>query len=197
MNRHSVLMPLLMLGMLCQPARCSADTWAPISKFEFESKDSSHVLKIQPHDNWHNKPGRCLATLYRVGGGKRTKVWSRSLINNHAPVDVFVANSGEYVVTMDEWHRLGELPVVIYGKRGELVRVHSTDSLGLKGDAAHIKQSVSSYWWNEDSSSFFGPKDETFFIRLHWGKLVMLDLHNGDLMDDDWYERCRGLTREI
>ncbi|WP_146462338.1 hypothetical protein [Rubripirellula tenax] len=149
-------------------------------------------MRIEPHNNWPDKPGHCRGILYRLNGEKRNEIWSRFLVNNHAPVSVFVANTGNYVVTMDEWHSVGELPVVVYGKRGELVRVHSTDSLGLKDDIEHIKQTVSSYWWNEDSTSFFGPEGETFFIRLHWGKLLMLELRDGDLMDDEWYEIAKG-----
>jgi len=150
------------------------------------------MLKISPHPDWPDKPGHCRATLYGVEGAKRREIWSRFLINNHAPVRVFVADSGEYVVTMDEWHSVGELPIVVYGKRGELIRVHSTDSLGLKDDVLHIKRTVSSYWWNEDSMSFFGPDEETFFIRLHWGKLVFISLEDGDLMDEGWYTVHKG-----
>jgi len=168
------------------------DSWGPITKFEFRSENGRHLLRIEPHDNWPDKPGHCRATLYRDDGDKRTELWSRFLINNHAPVKVFVSNSGRYVLTMDEWHSVGELPVVIYGRRGYLIRVHNTDSLGLKDDIEHITRSVSSYWWNENSTSFFGPDGETFFVRLHWGKLVMLDLSSGDLMDDDWYDIARG-----
>ena len=93
---------------------------------------------------------------------------------------------------MDEWHSVGELPVVVYGKRGELIRVHSTDSLGLRDDVLHVKTTTSSYWWNEDSMSFFGPDEETFFIRLHWGRLLLLRLDDGDLMNEEWYKMCKG-----
>jgi hypothetical protein len=122
--------------------------------------------------------------LFGLNGGQ-TEVWSRYLINNDAPVRVFVADSGKYVVTVDEWHHVGELPVVIYGWRGELIRVHSIDSLGLKEDDAHIGSTVSSYWWDEDSISFFDSDDEIFFIRLHWGKWIMLKLRNGNLLEKE------------
>lgn len=163
-----------------------ADSWGPITQREFRSENGKHLLKIEPRKG-SDKPGHCHATLFRIAGKERTELWSRFLINNHAPVRVFVSNTGDFVLTMDEWHSVGELPVVIYGQRGGLVRVHSTDSLGLKDDDKHIAQTVSSYWWNAGSMSFFGPKDETFFIHLHWGKLLLIDLDDGDLMDDEWY----------
>ncbi len=179
----------ILIALFCfsQGVICQADSWGQITKFEFPSENGRHLLVIAPHDEWSDKPGHCRATLYRINGDKRTELWSRFLINNHAPVTVFVSNSGEFVLTMDEWHSVGELPVVIYGKRGALVHVHSTGSLGLKGDSQHIKHTASSYWWNENSTSFFGPKDETFFVHLHWGKLLLVNLRDGDLMDDDWY----------
>ncbi len=154
------------------------DEWGPIEQTEFSSENGTHILKIEPHPDWPSKPGHCRATLFK---GKK-EVWSRHLINNHAPVHVFVADSGDYVLTMDEWHSVGQLPVVIYGRRGDLIRVHSTDSLGLADDITHIIMTVSSYWWNEDSISFFGPQEQKFFIRLHWGKWIVLDLRRGDVL---------------
>lgn len=170
---------VVLLLMLTSHSR--ADSWGPVKKTEFYSVNRAHMLKIEPHPDWPSKPGHCRATLFR---GQK-EVWSRHLVNNHAPVRVFVADSGEYVVTMDEWHNVGDLPVVIYGRDGELVRVHSTDSLGLKDDVLHIKMTVSSYWWNENSISFFGPDDEMFFIRLHWGKWIVLELRNGHLFQKE------------
>ncbi len=171
-----------MVLVACACARSvHADRWGPVKHTEFHSAAGTHRLKIDPDPDWPDKPGHCRATLYR--GNK--EVWSRYLINNHAPVRVFVADSGKYVVTMDEWHSVGELPVVIYGRLGRLVRVHSTDSLGLAEDVLHIKRTVSSYWWNEDSVSFFGPDDETFIIRLHWGKWIVLDLRAGYVMQEE------------
>lgn len=155
-----------------------ADSWGPIEQTEFFSENREYMLRIEPHPDWPRKPGHCHAKLFE---GKK-EVWSRHLINDHAPVRVFVADSGEYVLTMDEWGSVGELPVVIYGRLGRLVRVHSIDSLGLRDDARHIVRSVSSYWWNEDSISFFGPEDKRFFIRLHWGEWIILDLHQGGLL---------------
>ena len=169
------------LLMCAVAATVCADSWGPVEQTEFFSENRKHMLKIGPHADWPSKPGHYRATLFK---GKK-EVWSRHLINNHAPVRVFVADSGDYVLTMDEWHSVGDLPVVIYGRRGDLIRVHSTDSLGLADDIMHIKMTVSSYWWNENSISFFGPKEQKFFIRLHWGKWIVLDLRRGDLFLKD------------
>ncbi|MBN2022872.1 MAG: hypothetical protein JW809_08750 [Pirellulales bacterium] len=171
---------------ICACVRCArADFWGPLEPTEFRSANGKYTLKIEPHPDWPDKPGHCRATLLREG----RRVWSRHLINDHGPVQVFVADSGRYVVTMDEWHHVGKLPVVIYGNDGRLIRVHDTDSLGLKDDVLNIKMSISSYWWNEGAVSLFGPDDETFLIRLHWGKWIVLELENGDLLakEKDFY----------
>jgi hypothetical protein len=178
--------------MCAMPFLAHADSWRAAEKAEFSSENRKYMLKIEPHpDSWKN-PGHCRATLFR---GKK-EIWSRHLINNYAPVRVFVADSGQYVLTMDEWHSVGKLPVVIYGPLGDLIQVHSTDSLGLKDDIAHIRITISSYWWNEDSISFFGPADEKFFIRLHWGKWIVLDLRSGALFEKEQTFFREDLRRE-
>jgi hypothetical protein len=192
MAKPMTLLAAFIMALVCNQSHCGLDRWGPITKLEFPSENGKYLLRIEPHDDWPNKPGHCRGTLYHIDAGVRTEVWSRFLINNHAPVNVYVANSGSYVVTMDEWHNVGELPVVVYGNRGRLVRVHSTDSLGLENDILHIKQTVSSYWWNEDAITFFGPDDETLCIQLHWGKLLMLDLHDGEVMNENWLKSHKG-----
>ena len=172
------------------------DSWAPIEQTEFYSVDRNYMLRIWPHPEWPDKPGHCQATLYSLKGDWEAKVWSRYLINNHAPVSVFVSDAGKYVVTMDEWGHIGQLPVVIYGARGRLVKAHSIDSLDLDDDVGHIQTTMSSCLWNEDSVSFFGPKEETFVIRLHWGRMLILDLSNGRVMNKGSHRFSRAIANE-
>lgn len=187
-----VLRSILLLAALAAAAPSQADSWDRFEETEFYSANKSHLLLVKPHDDWPSKPGHCLATLYRVDGEERTELWSRNLINNHAPVGVLVADSGDYVVTMDEWGELGTLPVVIYGRAGRLIQVHSIESLGLQSDRSHIRQTISSFWWSDGAVSFFGPDEETFWIRLHWGKKIALELRSGALMDAEWRKLVRG-----
>lgn len=159
------------------------DSWGPIKETEVFSADRNYMLKVSPHQRRRrDMREECQATLYSLNGDSKTEIWTRYLINTRAPVRAFVSDTGKYVVTMDEWHGVGELPVVIYGARGRLVKAHSIKSLGLEGDIGHIRTTMGSHWWNEDSVSFFGLKEETFFIRLHWGKMLILDLSTGNLV---------------
>jgi len=178
MNKVITIISILLISLT---SRVLADDWGPAGEVECYSPARKYMLKVQPDSDWPSKPGHCRATLFHLEPTKEP-VWSRNLINNQAPIRVYVADSGEYVLTMDEWGEVGELPVVIYGKRGELIRVHNTDSLGLADDIGKIKQTVSSYWWNEDSINFFSPDGELFLMRLNWGKLIVLDLSSGNLV---------------
>ncbi len=193
MNRrfHLVMISCPIL-VLISSLPAVADEWELLGPREFPSANGTFVLKVSPHEGESYRPGFCKAELFKVTPTGRHAVWMRYLINNNGPVRVFVADSGEYVVTMDEWHHVGDLPLVIYGRDGRLVRVHSVESLGLKKDISHIKRTVSSYWWNEDSISFFGPSEEYFFVRLHWEKMLLVMLADGDLADDEWYRTTKG-----
>lgn len=195
---------LLMAAGMALPTL--ADEWPPIEKREVFSAHRRHVLVIEPDAAEEPRPGHCLATLFKQEDGKRTQVWSRCLINDDGPVRAFVADSGDYVLTMDEWGQVGTLPVVIYGPRGDLIRVHNLDSLGLEDDILKIRQTLSSSWWNEDSISFFGADEERFFIRLHWGKWIVLELARGDVfkrlkkadfLRDDLYQEHKKKWNEL
>ena len=91
--RIDILLSVAILSFVAAPLSL-ADSWGPIEKTEFSSENRKHVLKISPHPDWPDKPGHCRATLYTVEGAERREVWSRFLVNNHAPVRVFVSDSG-------------------------------------------------------------------------------------------------------
>lgn len=186
--RRSVIITCLVFPYIVS-APAVADSWFPIKKTEFYSADRSHVFVIEPHPLGALKPGHCRGTLFDLEAVGPVAAWSRHLINDRGPVQVFVSNSGRYVVTMDEWHRVGKLPLVLYGPRGSLIAVHSKDTLGLGKDLHRIPVTVSSVWWSFGSVSFFDPQEEAFFIRLHWGRKIMIDPRDGTVMDEEWYER--------
>lgn len=174
----------------------AADEWPPIDEKEYKSSSGKYILKITPHKDWLNHPGHCNAVLSKVNGEQK-QIWSRYLIKNIGPVQVFVTDSGRYVVTMDEWHKVGEFPVVIYGYNGELVEVHNIKSLGLEADFEHIRRTVPSYWWNEDALVFFDKNENYLFIRLHWGKIIIIDIRTGYLCDEKWMKLNQKETDEL
>ncbi len=187
-----------------------ADEWSWPEETDYKSSSGNYVFKTCPEKKFTG-PGHCQGTLSKVNGKKKKEIWSRCLINDVAPFNVFVPDSGEYVVTMDEYGEIGTLPLVIYGRNGLLIAIHSTESLGLvplsiygrngslimlhsndplglMDDAPNIKMTVSSFWWSEDSISFFDPEDKLFFIRLHWKKILAVNLADGKLCDMNYID---------
>ncbi|MDD5774098.1 MAG: hypothetical protein PHX78_11600 [bacterium] len=164
-----------------------ADWWGKPEEKEFSSPAGKYILKITPNTDLKNN-GECKAILYKTTNGKRETVWSRNLINDTAPAGALISDSG-YVITLNEWSNIGKLPIVIYSPdKGNLIKAHNLESLGLDDDYMHIQQSVSSYWWNGDSISFFHPEYDVLYIRLDYGKILMINLTNGDLLDEKLHE---------
>ena len=162
-----------------------------------------HVLRVTPHREPFEHPGHCRAELYRLRDEQRELIWGRHLINNTAPVDAVVADSGKYVVTMDEWHQYGELPLVIYGRRGELIESHKLHSVenpyGGKYDrfVEGVRATFSGPNWRKNSLVFFGPRDETLFIRLRAGSTRIVRLKDGEVMTEGWYKNLGGPVRKF
>ena len=113
-------------------ARCRGDEWEFPRRVSCRSESGEFVLKVTPDAEGAKRPGLCSAVMFHIQGGSTNQVWSRFLVNDVAPIDVLVSNSG-YAVSLDEWHRPGHLPMVIYGPRGRLIQVHNLESLGLLG----------------------------------------------------------------
>ena len=157
------------------------DSWSAPKKETYASDNKQYVFAVKPAWRWDRTPGRCVGTLYRTTGGSRTRVWSRYLINNVAPSRAFVANSGSYVVTMDEYARLGQLPIVIYSNTGHLIAAHSLESMQLTFDNGKYRHTVSSAWWSENAELIWGPRDESIIIKLSWGKILVMDTPTGAL----------------
>lgn len=61
---------------------------------------------------------------------------------------------------MDEHGELGERSVVVYDKDGHLIAEHTIGSLKIDDVEGELRRSISSYHWNENSISFFGPDEK-------------------------------------
>ena len=123
-------------------SRVGADEWMSIERKEFQSPSGKYIFRIVPDESSEYHPGYCKGSLLKISDNKQKLIWSRYLINNRGPVHVFPADSGKYVVTMDEWGEIGTFPIVIYGNKGTLIKVHNTESLGLESDIENIKITI-------------------------------------------------------
>lgn len=191
--RARIRVPFLLLPILIACGGSCFGTWEALKQMEFRSADTGkYLFRVTPHKDWVKRPGNCKGELFFVDKGKQKRVWSRYLINNSGPITAYATKSGEYVVTMNEWGWYGAFPVVIYGPDGKLIRMHSLESLGLEGDSDMPECSTVGVEWDENAIVFFGPKEKTLIIRLRWGRILMVKLDSGDVMDEEWYEEYKG-----
>ena len=82
------------------------------------------------------------------GGGTTdagAEIWSCEILNAVAPGEVLVADSGRFVVTIDEWDTAGtgDNVVVIYGPDGGTTGRFSLDELLLPEEAESLKRGLS------------------------------------------------------
>ena len=124
-----------------------ADSWLAATEQDYYSANEAYYLHVVPGDG--SSPAR--GTLYEAARreGDDAEVWSRWLENPYAPHKVLVADSGEYVVTSDDWGGVGygDNVVVIYGPEGELVRTFALEDLLTEEEIALVPHSTSSRWW--------------------------------------------------
>jgi len=164
----------LMLLVVCW---ARGDLRPPPSECKYASESGEYVLSVSPAKP--GAPGTCWAELR----SKDTVLWARHLIDNVAPAKAFVADSGQYIVTVDEWSRHSDRAITVYGPRGRLIAVHTMETYGvLRGYIASLPHRFPGTWW-DNAIFFFGPKQEHFICRTDWGQTVVLRLWKGDVLD--------------
>lgn len=88
----------------------------------------------------------------RGANGRWQTIWDAPLVNEVAPVQALVTNSGDHVVTFDNWASVGygDDVVVIYDPDGALVQSYDLDDLLPAEYVMALPRSVSSIWWGRD-----------------------------------------------
>jgi hypothetical protein len=114
---------------------------------------------LPPHEGARH-PRATFSTRRRLG---YSKIRSFPLVNEVAPVTALVSDSGDYLVTFDNWHALGygEDVVAIYHTKGDLVAHVGLDDLLTEVDIETLPHSVSS---------------------IHWGGVHRIDVEKGELI---------------
>ena len=176
-----------------------ADSWAMPHDRTYYSENGQYQFFVAVKNFDVPRETRPSGLLSRKSAGQWQGVWTNGLANQISPVQVMVHNSGRYVVTFDEYHSVGENPVVIYGDKGRLIANLSLADLKLENHP-NISRSVSSYWWNEYAIMVFGPPattasepwqrtlQDSLFIRLFWGEVIAIDLASGKVRNADWWQ---------
>ena len=149
-----------------------ADEWMKAHKKTYTSQNGIYELIIEPTytpKNYHkeiekrnknpkkyeNSPLKdsiipCHAKLYKKIGrwGRSELMWEKDLVNPIAPHNALITNNGKYVITFDDWYKLGygENVMVVYGDEGDMIKrykLHEITTLPQN----QLSISVTSIWW--------------------------------------------------
>ncbi len=160
------------IALLLAPTLVLADSWMPPHRQDYFSSDNAYSFTVLPReiDNslsyfedrvagrgqaGQRKGGQayCLGVLWKwKADGSASEVWREGLRNDIAPASAMVSNSGDYVVTFDNWYSTGygENTIVIYGPGGKFVREFALSDLLPEAAVQALPRSVSSIWWGQD-----------------------------------------------
>lgn len=157
------------------------DTWAPAKPWSCESANKIYRLRVIPrdiekvYDYWKKRYGDeeerfedalketpgCFGIVEKKdASGAYTTLWKIKLINSVMPLSALVSNNGEYIVTFDEYHSVGQSPVVIY-KKGVLFKQYSLPDFLSNEEWKRLPRSVSSTWWGGKHSL---DKEEKYIV---------------------------------
>ncbi len=121
------------------------------------------------------KDNYCKGTLFKLDpNGKQTLLWSRRLENEVAPVSGLVADSGQFVVTFDNWHSMGygNDVVVIYGADGVMIKKFALEDILSQEELQRLDRSVSSRRWG---SGHRIEGDKILVLRVTLNNMAFVD----------------------
>lgn len=182
-------MKCLLLFWLLVVVPVRADSWGPPKPVDIFSGNHRYVIHIQPVRTSHfalvlsksqqrKIPGHCLATLYRLDGKKRVRVWSGALVNEVAPLDAIVSDDGRYVVTLDNYAMvgLGSDVVAAYGPNGKPLWKKSLTDLLPEDEIRKIDSGPSGIWWRH--GQWFDLVAEQAVV-VSRGRMICIGLADG------------------
>jgi len=139
-----------------------ADKWgAPIEK-DYFSANGKFVAHITPAK--YLKKGKPSLEVFEMKKNtEKVPLWQCKLGNKVAPVEVYVSNDGRYIVTTNEWYKVGygDYVAAFYSENGLIKNYSMEEILHLHSDISNLElfrlipHSVSSRWWDRDSIKFF------------------------------------------
>jgi hypothetical protein len=171
--RKNLTIFALFLAVTAVKVSC-ADQWPQAVEKDYFSENGRFVAHVTPAKE-KEKP---LLEVFEVKGTERVPLWQCKLNNEVAPVEVYMSDDGGYVVTNNEWHRVGygDYVIAFYNKDGRIKNYSMEQILHLPKNISSIElydlvpHSVSSRWWDESSIKFL----DTCGGRLYF--CVWLDL---------------------
>ena len=160
------------------PAR--ADLWPLPQQRTYYSENKRFAFEVTPKrlesqpapsaGEGEKKPDAgdnyCAGVFLEARGGTYVRAAAFRLANELAPMKALVADSGRYVVTFDNWGRLGygDEVVVIYRSDGTLVRKLGLADFLTEPDIRSLSHTASSIWWGGPLG--FDEQAEHVIIRV-------------------------------
>jgi hypothetical protein len=181
----------VLVWLACCGSTAQADEWMIPEPQGYHARGFGHVAEIFPPHSRRNDGDRPLCYFYAVGyPGTAWTVdarleWKAVLINARMPYQALVSPQGD-LVTLNEYGAVGyDNAVVIYDRRGGLVKAYAFDAL-LPADeisrqeaAGTITLSMSSRWWNRDAEYYFTAEPARLYIVLRGGNALEFSLQDG------------------
>lgn len=162
-----------------------ADQWLLPQEQSYISQNAMYRFTVMPRTlesagkYWaekrtNQKPGQlqggldaCWGVLEKKIDGGYQLIWKQELDNNVAPVSVLISNSGQYVVTFDNWHEVGygDNVIVIYNEKGQLKKKYPLEDIMSANESGRIWQSTSSRNWGYNH--YIDSEKEQLVLRLY------------------------------
>ena len=156
------------------------DSWALPEKTEYFSENKKFRFTVTPGPIGRREPGEpetCMGKfdVKEKGKNKYNTVWEKTLSNEVAPVSALVANSGNYIITFDNWHELGygDNVIVIYNQKGDTIRQLGLNSFLSNEEIKKLPHTVSSIWWGGEHH--FDQNEEFVVLEITTGEKPYFD----------------------
>jgi len=141
-----------------------ADTWALPGEKSYYSDNELYCFEVTPATVrlTLGEDAECIGTLYGLGRplneySEEEEVfelllWEVKLVNEISPVSALVTDDGKYVITFNDWGRLGygDNVIVIYDSTGVVAKKFSLEDILSEDELLLIPHTVSSIWWGGD-----------------------------------------------
>lgn len=155
-----------------------ADSWLfPKERYRSASSENGHfVAYLTPP----KEKAEALLEVFQIKGKNEVILWKSILKGQYLPMEVYVTNDGDNVVTVNQigFAGYGDYVLVFYNTNGLIKNYSMEEILHLRKDIGAfelqklVPHSTSSRWWDQHSIKFF----DTNFGKLYF--CIWLDLFN-------------------
>lgn len=127
-----------------------ADSFPPPSTLGVSSPKGNWVLRVEPAENWWEKPAK--AHVFSFDGVSYVKLAVFTMNNRISPSTILITNEGT-IFAFDRWDGRGHGDVIyVYQNDGTALKKYTLNDLYSESDILKFRKTVSSIWWRDLSS---------------------------------------------